>query len=110
MALFIAALWIAFRYVGRVLLSQESNDVTTSKLAWALGAALFAQAASGVSVSYFDQSFIFLFMNLALINSLYSSAVRPVQLEPSSMVDTSTADVIQSTAIRSSRLPVIGAN
>lgn len=76
MALFIAALWIAFRYVGRLLRMHAVDNVSECKFVWALGAALFAQAASCVSVYYFDQSFIFLFLNLAVIGSLYSSAMQ----------------------------------
>jgi hypothetical protein len=89
MLMFIAALWMAFCYVGRYLRVHADDDIRKCKFAWALGAALFAQAASGVSVYYFDQSFIFLFMNLALIGSLYSSATRetaaadPVAATPS---------------------------
>jgi len=61
MLLFIGALWTAFRYVGKFLDRNANGDVGDSWVAWALGAALFAQAASCVSVYYFDQSFIFLF-------------------------------------------------
>jgi hypothetical protein len=74
MALFIAALWMAFRYVGKYLRMHADDDLTKCKFAWTLGSALFAQAVSGLSVYYFDQSFIFLFLNLAVIGSLYSSA------------------------------------
>jgi hypothetical protein len=87
MLLFIGALWTAFRYVGKFLDRNANGDVGDSWVAWALGAALFAQAASCVSVYYFDQSFIFLFLNLAVIGSLYSlamqkSAVLPAELPP----------------------------
>jgi hypothetical protein len=78
MLLFIAALWMAFRYIGRYLRMHTDDDVPDCRFAWALGAALFAQAASCVSVYYFDQSFIFLFMNLALIGSLYSSKSQQI--------------------------------
>ena len=37
---------------------------------WAVGAALLTHTASCISISYFDQSYVFLFMNLALIGSL----------------------------------------
>ena len=76
MSLFIAAMWMAFCYVGRYLRMHADDDIDKCKFAWALGAALFAQAVSCLSVYYFDQSFIFLFLNLALIGSLYSSASR----------------------------------
>jgi hypothetical protein len=73
MLLFIAALWAAFKYVGCFLRMKADADLDQLKFVWALGAALFAQAASCISVYYFDQSFVFLFMNLAIIGSLYSS-------------------------------------
>src|SRR5690606_25044593 len=53
MGLFIGALWIAFLYVGRILHARNCKNINEAKLAWVLGSALFAQAASGVSVSYF---------------------------------------------------------
>jgi hypothetical protein len=72
---FIATLWIAFNYIGRYLRTHADDNVYGCKFAWALGSALFAQAVSCMSVYYFDQSFIFLFLNLAVIGSLYSSAM-----------------------------------
>ena len=41
-------------------------------MVWALGASLFANAATMISVSYFDQSFVFLYLKLAAIGSLKS--------------------------------------
>lgn len=73
MLLFIAALWMGFRYVGDYLRRQEYGDPNESWFVWTLGAALFAQAASCFSVYYFDQSFVFLFLNLAVIGSIYST-------------------------------------
>jgi hypothetical protein len=72
MLLFIAALWVAFRYVGDYLRRHPNGDPKKTWFVWSLGAALFAQAGSCVSVYYFDQSFVFLFLNLAVIGSLYS--------------------------------------
>jgi hypothetical protein len=40
---------------------------------WSVGAALLSHVATCISVSYFDQSYIFLFVNLALIGSLRSA-------------------------------------
>jgi hypothetical protein len=40
-------------------------------LMWTLGAGLFAHAATSISVAYFDQSLIFIWMNLSIISSLY---------------------------------------
>lgn len=75
MLLFIASLAIAFSMVGKKMqhaadLSQESRFMF-----WTLGASLFTNAASMVSVSYFDQSFLFLYLTLAAIGSAYSSTI-----------------------------------
>src|SRR5690606_29808570 len=87
MALFIIALGIAFKYVGRILEMNGTGRISENKLAWALGAALFAQAASSISVSYFDQSIIFLFMNLAVIGSLCSATAQEYRLAASNLAD-----------------------
>jgi len=83
MLLFVAALWLAFRFVGDHLRRYENGDPNDAWFVWTLGAALFAQAGSCFSVSYFDQSFVFLFLNLAVIGSLHSSASQEfVTVEP----------------------------
>ena len=68
MVLFILQLWRGFKYVGRVVRNHPSPDVQF--LAWALGSALFAQAVTCIGVSYFDQSFLFFYLNLAMISCL----------------------------------------
>jgi len=70
MLLFIGLLAKGFSIVGKtvqqdLLLSPESRF-----MAWSLGASLFAHTATMVSVSYFDQSFLFLYLTLAAIGSL----------------------------------------
>jgi hypothetical protein len=62
--LFVAILAYSFRTIGQAV--RSSNSDQNSKLfAWALGAALFAHAISFMSVSYFDQNVIILYMLLA---------------------------------------------
>lgn len=78
MILFIGALWTGFKYIGRGLQSNGNLSTNENKFAWALGAALFAQAASCISIAYFDQSFVFLYTNIALIGSLYSYNVQQI--------------------------------
>jgi hypothetical protein len=75
MTLFIATLAVAFIFVGR--LQQGSNDVPgeTRFMVWGFGAALFAHTVSFISVSYFDQSILFVYMTLAAIGSAYSGTV-----------------------------------
>ena len=71
MFLFILALAVSFRYVGRSVEAMEDEPVSERFFVWALGAALLAQAATCISVSYFDQSYVFLFLNMAMIGSLW---------------------------------------
>jgi hypothetical protein len=68
MGLFALILVIAFRRVGRSL-GPAGHDThgPNEWFVWALGASLFAHAVSFMSVSYFDQSFVALYVTLAAI-------------------------------------------
>ena len=70
MLLFILTLWTGFRYVGQVLQLHKEAPVQTQFLMWALGASLFAHAATCFAVAYFDQSFLFLYSVLAMVTSV----------------------------------------
>jgi len=70
MILFIYTLAKGFSFVGRATPDAQSS---TRFMIWALGAALFAHAATFVSVSYFDQSVVFLYLTLAAISSVSDS-------------------------------------
>ena len=74
MFLFISTLAGSFALVGKAA-RQVSNSSTSRFMIWALGASLFAHAASFISVSYFDQSFLFLYLTMAAISA---AAVEPV--------------------------------
>lgn len=75
MLLFIGVLTLGYSFVGQMLkisqLSLKSRFMT-----WAFGAALFAHSVTFVSISYFDQSFVFLYLTLAIIGSTRSNAVQ----------------------------------
>ncbi len=63
MILLILLFTYAFAHVGRavrVLADRASISSADQVLAWCVGASLFAQAVTGLGVSYFDQSFLFL--------------------------------------------------
>lgn len=75
LALFIAVMWCGFRYVGDALRASTETPIEDRFLTWALGASLFAHAATCISVSYFDQSVVFLYLTLAVISSLRSLIV-----------------------------------
>ena len=82
MLLMIAILLIAFRWVGLMCI-EKSDSPSEAFTVWCLGAGLFAHAATSISVSYFDQSLVFFWMNVALISGLYAnlSTAREADVE-----------------------------
>lgn len=75
MALFIAILAMGFSYVGRTLPQIPKFLPQLKFMIWALGASLFAHSMTCVSVSYFDQSVVFIYLTLAVIGSAWSGTV-----------------------------------
>jgi hypothetical protein len=73
MGLLIAALSFGFQYIGQSLRLSQQEPWEQRFMIWSVGAALLSHVATCISVSYFDQSYIFLFVNLALIGSLRSA-------------------------------------
>lgn len=67
-ALLISQFLIGLKYAG--LLSTQQDTPFQNRLVWSLGCMLFSFAATGISVSFFDQSFLFLYINLAALSSL----------------------------------------
>ena len=78
MVLFIATLAKGFSFVGQ-LMQHAALESESRFMVWALGASLFAHAVTFISVSYFDQSFLFIYLTLALISSTWS-VVRNAQV------------------------------
>jgi len=66
---------VAFHYVGRACKLYAAVDGDPF-LAWSLGASLFAHVATSISVSYWDQSYVFVYVCMATI-----SCVRQVSGE-----------------------------
>lgn len=87
--LFVAMIWTGFRYVGGVLNSPSPAVDHEKFITWCLGAALFAHTATCVSVAYFDQSYIFMFLCLASISSLH---IFTESLEEDREVSSETGD------------------
>lgn len=79
MFLFIGLIWLGFRNVGQTLRASEGDSGDDVFLAWAVGAGLFAHAVTCISVAYFDQSVMFLYLNLAVTASLWSSTWRQLE-------------------------------
>jgi hypothetical protein len=72
MLLFILIIKRCFGAVGRSLRAVGPGKPATVQFAlWALGSALFAHVATFFGVSYFDQSFVNLYMLLAIISTAY---------------------------------------
>jgi hypothetical protein len=70
MFLFIWVIVRGFSLVGEAVRPDHVLKPELRFLVWALGASLFAHAATCVSVSYFDQSFVFLYITLGAIGSM----------------------------------------
>jgi hypothetical protein len=72
--LFILQIGKGFLYAAKTIRHylEMKQDSQTAFAVWALGASLFNQAVTCISISYFDQSFIFLYAILAAISSAYS--------------------------------------
>jgi hypothetical protein len=65
--LFVLLLATGFTIVGRSVRATQKAQKDQALFCWALGASLFALAASAISVAYFDQSIVFLYVILAAI-------------------------------------------
>ncbi|MBS0150538.1 MAG: hypothetical protein JSR31_06320 [Nitrospira sp.] len=76
MFLFIAVLATAFSLIGRTLRQTPKLSLQSQFMIWALGASLFAHSATFVSVTYFDQSVVFIYLTLALIGSVGSHLIK----------------------------------
>jgi hypothetical protein len=77
MLMFIAILTKGFSLVGQAQRQPADLPATSRFTIWTLGASLFAHAATSISVSYFDQSFLFLYLTLAAIGSSHSETLAP---------------------------------
>jgi len=73
MLLFIIILITGFSFLGKTLRNMTDTSQKMHFTVWTLGASLFGHAATFLSVSYYDQSFVFLYLTLALIGSTWSA-------------------------------------
>lgn len=79
MLLFIAILVKGFSMAGLALRTSATKE-DGQRLSWALGSSLFAVAATCISVGFFDQSVLFVYLILAMIGSA-PSALKPLHEE-----------------------------
>lgn len=70
----VAIFWRCFKWVGRGVVTTSAMPQWQFMI-WCLGAALFAHAATSISVAYFDQSKTFLWLNIGIISSMFSILV-----------------------------------
>jgi hypothetical protein len=76
MLLFIGMLVSSFAIVSKALKSSRSEP-EQQFMVWTLGSILFGHVVTFFSVSYWDQSIVFLYLSLALIGSLpFAMAIR----------------------------------
>jgi hypothetical protein len=78
MLLFIAVLGKGFSFVGQALRKSAELTPESRFMVWSLGASLFSHAVTFISVSYFDQTFVFLYLTLAAIGSAWTRTVRVI--------------------------------
>jgi hypothetical protein len=76
MLLFIATLWSGFSFVGKATNNDSGLSGESKFFSWTLGSSLFAHAATMVSVAYFDQSFIFIYFDLAAVVVLGTATIK----------------------------------
>lgn len=73
MVLYIAVIVAGFVFVGRIMRTGQLLSLEEQFLVWALGSALFSVVVTGISVSFFDQSGLFVYLILATIGSVTPS-------------------------------------
>jgi hypothetical protein len=72
---FILILTNSFMSVGRLQKSIFTNELSNNFIFWSIGSSIFAQTATCISVSYFDQSLLFIWFNIAVISSAYAKHI-----------------------------------
>lgn len=95
--LFIAIIAKGFSLVGQYLQQGAKVPSELRFLIWSVGASLFVHAVTCISISYFDQSVLFLYLTLAVIGSLWSGSVirSKVNIAQESRIDASLAVKMQ---------------
>jgi hypothetical protein len=81
MFLFIAILAKGFSLVGQCLRQGAKLSPEFRFLVWSLGASLFSHATTCISISYFDQSVVFLYLTLAVVGSIWSCTILQAKVE-----------------------------
>ncbi len=77
--LFVAILWVAFKWVGDILNARPDLDDRDRFMIWCMGASLFSHVATSISVAYYDQSYVFFWFSVASIASLAAMIHEPAE-------------------------------
>jgi hypothetical protein len=67
---FLGVMALAFHHVSQRLRNADAGPASSPFLAWALGSALFTIAITSVSISYFDQSILWVYMTIACCSAI----------------------------------------
>ncbi|MBI3853206.1 MAG: hypothetical protein HY298_23395 [Verrucomicrobia bacterium] len=86
MLAFIAVLFKAFQLLGRRMSAMRRERDPAEFVLWCAGAALFAHCVTFFSITYFDQTYVFLFFVIGAVPGLVAGRKRyPVKVSPSSV-------------------------
>jgi len=80
--LFVAILFKSFQLLGHRMKALRIANGSTEFLVWCVGASLFAHCVSFIGVSYFDQSYVFLFFVIGVIPALAAETAKGVAETP----------------------------
>lgn len=72
MLLILSMMGVAFFWTGRARLLLERIEPTQAFMIWCYGSCLFSHVVTGISVAYFDQSAMYVWLSIAVISSVYS--------------------------------------
>lgn len=75
MLLIITVFVKALGWVGKVMDELLERRPDHAFMIWCFGSALFSHMVTGISVSYFDQSAVFVWLTVAVIASMYNATV-----------------------------------
>jgi len=77
--LLVAIIWVAFKWVGNILDARPDLEDRDRFMIWCMGASLAAHTASGISVAYYDQSYVFFWFSIASIASVAAMMYEPTE-------------------------------
>jgi hypothetical protein len=112
MVLFMMMMWAGFRNIGTTLRLQVEDDSAGEDqfFVWSIGASLLAHAATAISIAYFDQSVVFIYLTLGLTTSLSVVSRTAFPLPESDTVLTDKFLMNDTTSPRATEEPITRPN